>query len=254
MLCCLFFVDLLCFLCYYILRNECGFMTATEICRLIDNDLIAFIHKIFVVIKIGVPVLLIILGMLDLGKGVVASKEDEIKKGQQIFIKRLVAAILVFFVVTIVQLVMNFASPDDGSFWTCANQILNGIPNRSVFDNTTIKSDSSVECTTIDNYNIYQKCLEDGNAIQTCSIIFDGICEPKDSIMLIGSWPMVDLNNYANSYMDEHKISCSGSSGEQSYFLKRRLYSCVVETKAGNTEDEKWKSCVDFMVGFCSYK
>lgn len=31
-------------------------------------------------IKVGVPVLLIIFGMLDLGKAVVAQKEDEIKK------------------------------------------------------------------------------------------------------------------------------------------------------------------------------
>ncbi len=65
---------------------------------------------IVLIIQIGVPVLLIIFGMLDLGKAVIAQKEDEIKKGQSTFFKRLIAAILVFFVVTIVKLVVNFAA------------------------------------------------------------------------------------------------------------------------------------------------
>lgn len=70
-------------------------------------------HLIVLIIKIGVPILLIIFGMLDLGKAVVAQKDDEIKKGQQTFFKRVIAAILVFFVVTIVQLVIGFASGND---------------------------------------------------------------------------------------------------------------------------------------------
>ena len=48
--------------------------------------------------------------MFDLGKAVIAQKEDEIKKGQALFFKRLIAAILVFFVVTIVKLVVGFAA------------------------------------------------------------------------------------------------------------------------------------------------
>ena len=38
-------------------------------------------------IKIAIPVLLVILGMLDLGKAVMAQKEDEIKKATNIFEK-----------------------------------------------------------------------------------------------------------------------------------------------------------------------
>ncbi len=59
------------------------------------------------VIQFVVPVLLIIFGMLDLGKAVTAQKEDEIKKGQQTFMKRAIAAALVFFVVSIVTLIVN---------------------------------------------------------------------------------------------------------------------------------------------------
>ena len=65
-------------------------------------------------IKIGVPLLLIVFGMLDLGKAVIAQKEDEIKKGQQMFIKRLITAVIVFLVIFIVELVIGLVSTDDG--------------------------------------------------------------------------------------------------------------------------------------------
>jgi len=58
-------------------------------------------------IKIGVPVLLVVFGMIDLGKAVMQSKEDDIKKAQQTFIKRLLAAALVFFVITVVQFLVG---------------------------------------------------------------------------------------------------------------------------------------------------
>jgi mannose/fructose/N-acetylgalactosamine-specific phosphotransferase system component IIC len=62
-------------------------------------------------IQIGIPILLIIFGMLDLGKAVVAGKEDEIKKNQQLLVKRAISAVAVFFVVTLVTLVFGlFAS------------------------------------------------------------------------------------------------------------------------------------------------
>lgn len=71
------------------------------------------VHTVILIIKIAVPILLILFGMIDLGKAVVASKEDEIKKGQQTFVKRLIAAILIFFVVTVVQIVVRFIAPED---------------------------------------------------------------------------------------------------------------------------------------------
>ena len=66
-------------------------------------------------IKVGVPILLIFFGMLDLGKAVMAQKEDEIKKGQQTFIKRLIAAVIVFLVVFVVQMVVGVVGGEDSS-------------------------------------------------------------------------------------------------------------------------------------------
>ena len=71
--------------------------------RLIKNGIIP-------IIQIGIPIILIILGMLDLGKAVVASKEDEIKSAQKMLIKRCIYAVAIFFVVLIVQLVFGLLS------------------------------------------------------------------------------------------------------------------------------------------------
>jgi surface polysaccharide O-acyltransferase-like enzyme len=87
--------------------------------------IINIVHTIVELIKIGVPILLVIFGMLDLGKAVMAQKEDEIKKGQQTFIKRLIAAAIVFFVIVIVQLVFNLASGgDEANIWSCVEKFV----------------------------------------------------------------------------------------------------------------------------------
>ena len=100
-------------------------------CRSLDGfsgALPITVHTVILVIKIAVPILLILFGMIDLGKAVVASKEDEIKKGQQTFIKRLIAAIIVFFVITVVQIVVRFIAPseDKSTITDCLNCFING--------------------------------------------------------------------------------------------------------------------------------
>lgn len=78
-------------------------------------------------IKIVVPILLIIFGMIDLGKAVMAQKEDEIKKGQQTFIKRLIAAAIVFFVVVVVQIAVGLlAGNDKANITSCMNCFISG--------------------------------------------------------------------------------------------------------------------------------
>lgn len=54
-----------------------------------------------------IPIGLIIYGMLDLGKAVIAGKEDEMKKATGTLVKRVIYAICVFLVVTIVSFVMG---------------------------------------------------------------------------------------------------------------------------------------------------
>ena len=94
----------------------------------IDTKIPNAVHTIITVIKIAVPVVLVIFGMMDLFKGITAQKEDEIKKGQQILIKRLITAAIVFFVISIVQVIISVAagSSSEEGLWDCVNCFLRG--------------------------------------------------------------------------------------------------------------------------------
>ena len=93
--------------------------------------LISLIKKgIIPLIEVGIPIILIVLGMLDLGKAVVASKEEEIKSAQKVLIKRAIYAIAIFFVVLIVNLVFGLLGTagsdyeEQGMSWTkCWNEV-----------------------------------------------------------------------------------------------------------------------------------
>ena len=70
---------------------------------------------VYTIIQIAVPIVLVVMGSLDLFKGITAQKEDEIKKGQQIFIKRLIAAAIVFFTFVIVKFVISLVADTSGN-------------------------------------------------------------------------------------------------------------------------------------------
>ena len=95
-----------------------------------DATIPHLVSLVITAIQIVVPILLIIFGMLDLGKAVMAQKEDEIKKGQQTFIKRLIAAVIVFLVIVIVKLVIGLVAPSDSNqnVWNCFECLVYG-PN-----------------------------------------------------------------------------------------------------------------------------
>ena len=66
--------------------------------------IVQFIRKgLFPIIQIGIPILLIVMGTIDLGKAVMSSDDKEIKGATGKLIKRAIAAVAVFFVATIVS-------------------------------------------------------------------------------------------------------------------------------------------------------
>lgn len=85
------------------------------------------VSVIYNLLKIAVPIILIVFGMLDLLKAVMAQKEDEIKKGQHIFIKRLIAGAIVFFIMAIVQLLIGVLAEatDQQNIISCMRCFLN---------------------------------------------------------------------------------------------------------------------------------
>ena len=78
------------------------------------------------VIQIVVPIAIILLGSIDLAKAAMAGDEKKISENQQKFIKRLIAAILVFLVVVIVRFGMGLVGQvaDEGTWLSCWNTAL----------------------------------------------------------------------------------------------------------------------------------
>ena len=79
-------------------------------------------------ICILIPIALILVGVFDLGKAVIASDEKEVKAAQSRLIKRVIYAIVVFLVPQLVSLIMGIVSigVNDGSTenWaTCWNSV-----------------------------------------------------------------------------------------------------------------------------------
>lgn len=67
------------------------------------------------VVKISVPIILIIMGMLDFGKAVTSQDEKGMKESQTRFVKRIIGAVCVFLVITIVQFVFRLINVDDSN-------------------------------------------------------------------------------------------------------------------------------------------
>lgn len=70
------------------------------------------------IIQIIVPIILVVMGAIDFLKAISSQKEDEIKKAQGTFIKRLIMGALVYFVIVIVKFLISIIGNDD-SIWGC---------------------------------------------------------------------------------------------------------------------------------------
>lgn len=93
---------------------DVGFCTGTK-------SIWILVGKILSIFKIVIPLLVIIFGMIDLGKAVVASKDDEIKKAAKSLGMRVLAGIIIFFIPTIVGFAFGLADGfnEDGDYSVC---------------------------------------------------------------------------------------------------------------------------------------
>lgn len=88
---------------------------------------VRILNNAYNLLKIGTPLILVVMGIVDFARAVIGSNEDDIKKKQRKFIKRIAAAVLVFLSLAIVQWVFGIlASAGFIDARGCINAILNG--------------------------------------------------------------------------------------------------------------------------------
>lgn len=93
------------------------------------TPIIAIVKTVLYILQIGIPIVLVLMGTIDLGKAVLSSDDKAIKESTSRLVKRVIAAVAVFFVFTIVKLIMNIISANavdtgvsgDSSWLQCWN-------------------------------------------------------------------------------------------------------------------------------------
>jgi len=98
-------------------------LDATINCKSIE-EVVSFAKFLLGCVQMLVPVVIIILGSLDLFKAVIASKEDEIKAAQKLLIKRVIYGVAIFFVTTIVMFIFSaLGNTASNGFLSCWNSV-----------------------------------------------------------------------------------------------------------------------------------
>lgn len=82
---------------------------------------------VFDILKIATPVIIVIFGMLDLVKSVVAQKDDEIDAGKKKLLQRALIGASVFLVFVFVELLIGLIKPvnENVDMWNCVNCFIN---------------------------------------------------------------------------------------------------------------------------------
>ena len=74
------------------------------------HQILSLVGWILVVFKIAIPLIIIVIGLIDLGKAAVSSKPEEIKKSVGSLVWRLIGGIAIFFVPMIVMTIFGWIS------------------------------------------------------------------------------------------------------------------------------------------------
>ena len=82
-------------------------LTINNLCTSL-SPILSMIGNLLNLFKVMLPLILICLGIFDIGKAVISSKTDDVKKNLKNFAIKIAISILVFFVPTICMVVFNF--------------------------------------------------------------------------------------------------------------------------------------------------
>ena len=67
------------------------------------GQILQFVGYVLTLFKVAIPLIIIIYGILDFGKAVVASKDDEIKTSAKRLLIRAISGVAIFFVPSVVM-------------------------------------------------------------------------------------------------------------------------------------------------------
>lgn len=87
---------------------------------------VSMFHTLWIIIIVTGPILTILMGILDFGKAVVSSNEEQIKKAWKKFPKRLLTLVILILAPTIVSLIVKFSQEQNSGTTTLMHCIISG--------------------------------------------------------------------------------------------------------------------------------
>ena len=111
------------------------------------------------IIRIAIPIMIVLLGTLDLGKSVIAGEDKKIKEAQKTFIMRIIYGVAIFFVFPIVEVIFGLLGFDvENSYqrvcWECATHPNNENCGYYADDNSNIVDDNNDHPVIDNNKNV----------------------------------------------------------------------------------------------------
>ena len=95
--------------------------TASSVCTGGIDSVVGLAKMVIKVLQLVVPIGLIIMGTIDMAKAVIAGDEKKMKEAQKPFIKRIIAAVIVFLIPIIVNMVLSFVTTGNSDWIDCWN-------------------------------------------------------------------------------------------------------------------------------------
>ena len=228
----------------------CGF-------NYMPDRLPGFTSGLYTILKILVPIILIVMGILDFTKATMASKEDDMKKSQKRFITRLIAGVMVFFIMSIVQFV--FKKIDNSSAFTnCMNCILSnsGCGASNLMEPNTVCDNRSLEtCNGTDKYG--STCVQVNTGSKPicrsqCSSITDtNRCNAKSYCIWLGT---VCGNKGTTSYNISSTNSGSSSTSNSTSSKNVKCSKRGTDTCTNPKTDSTGATCEATKNGKCRAK
>lgn len=87
------------------------------------DDLLDLIKSGITIVKIAIPLILIVMGTMDFAQAIFSSNEDGIKKAQGKFTKRVIMAVVIFLIPSVLKVLLSIAH----SIWPVVDATLCGI-------------------------------------------------------------------------------------------------------------------------------
>lgn len=102
--------------------NALLFLDDVDVCTDGISEVVGLAKMVIKVLQIAVPIGLIVMGTVDMAKAVIAGDEKKMKEAQKPFIKRIIAAVIVFLIPIIVNMILSFVTTGNSEWIDCWNK------------------------------------------------------------------------------------------------------------------------------------